>query len=454
MSHLLLDRSRRVLSAMKDGQTLTASTWQKLTWDSPIGPDGIAWGTPTAVTNDLSCLSQPGSVVTAANVGGSTVTIGGINFTNTSISGWILYSGLSITHPDTNFKNLLNSINFTNTQESWFQITGLTAGKVYSVQIFHADNRAGYGTRTQKYCSGSEPIYSSGHTLASGTNGYGTYIIGTFTAQSSNHWIKILNNNFYQAYAGLVSAYIVRELSTSSVPYFTTSSSTFTCTVPGRYYVQVQLGNQTANRGVYNRIHKNGSAIRDNPLGNWWIGSYGFIQCDVFPVDLAAGDTLEAYAYSTNGGSVLHTTTSSAPADGIRIFYGGGVGTNTARPTHQKLMVAKTSGQSISTDTIVKMTLDAASVNTANFTDSSDTFTATIPGVYAVFWQLYTTGGEKGAFVYKNSALYAKSGPSNYNNQCFCLVELAVGDTLEFYGYFSSTTGLDVAKSVAEVVLL
>lgn len=239
----------------------------------------------------------------------------------------------------------------------------------------------------------------------------------------------------------------------SSSQYLTQSSSTFTCTVPGRYYVQVQLGNQTASRGVHNCIHKNGSRIRANPVGNWWIGTYGFIQCDVFPVDLAVGDTLEAYAYSLSGSSVLHTT-SSVPAYGIKIFYGGGSGPNTIRPTHLKVMTQKTHGQSISTGAAVKMTMDAATTNTANFTDSSDTFTATIAGVYAVFWQLYTTGGEKGAFVYKNGAIYATSGPSNYNNQCFCLVELAVGDTLEFYGYFSSASGLDVAKSVAEVVLL
>lgn len=454
MSHLLLDGPRRVLSALKDVQTLTALTWQKLTWDSPIGPDGIVWGTPTAVTSDLSCLSQPGSVATAANVGGSTVTIGGINFTATSISGWSGYSGLSITHPDTDFNNLLNSVNFTTTQESWFQITGLTAGKVYSIQIFHADNRAGYGTRTQKYCSGSEPIYSSGHTLASGTNGYGTYIIGTFTAQSSNHWIKILNNTFYGAYSGLISAYIVRELSTSSVPYFTTSSSTFTCTVPGRYYVQVQLNNQTASRGVYNRIQKNGYEVRINPMGAWQASGGGFIQNDVFPVDLAVGDTLDVYAYSVNGNSTLWATSGIAQV-GIRIFFAGSnAGPNTIRSTHQKLLTVKTSGQSLTLSAVNKCTMESASVNTANFTDSSDTFTATIPGVYAIFWQVYVTGGETGALLYKNGAAYANSGSSNYHNQCFCLVELKAGDTLEFYLYPVSTVGLDVQKMVAEVVLL
>lgn len=98
--------------------------------------------------------------------------------------------------------------------------------------------------------------------------------------------------------------------------------------------------------------------------------------------------------------------------------------------------------------------MDSATTNTAGFTDSSDTFTCTIPGLYAVRWQLYNTGGEKCPGIYKNGAPVAIGSAANYHNAGFALIPLEVGDFLEFYGYFISTTGLDVAECLAEVVLL
>lgn len=69
-------------------------------------------------------------------------------------------------------------------------------------------------------------------------------------------------------------------------------------------------------------------------------------------------------------------------------------------------------------------------------------------------WQLYNTGGEKCPGIYKNGAAVAIGSAANYHNAVYALIPLQVGDYLEFYGYFSNTTGLDAAKCLAEAVLL
>lgn len=428
MSHLLLDRPKQVVYSTVNAQALTGSTWQKLRFTTQTN----------LITNghfetDLSGWTTSGNVVrgSLASLGiGSGWSAGVANFNsgNTTPNGVLSqsFSGIS-------GQSITLAFN-------WGKYGTAAGSQILLVEIVRPDSTVLYTTTLTDSVGAITSALFKFFSAAVTLDQTGTHTL-RFTDQSTATSSQDLLLDNVQLYVNTVPGYL------------TELDSTFTCVVPGRYYVQVQITNQTTNREAYIGLWKNGSQIREVPPGTWALNSLGFIQNTVIPVDLAVGDTVEAYGYSTGGSSTLYTTASFAPVS-LRVFFAGGAGPNVARPTHQKLLTVKTSGQSISNSVYNKCTMDAASVNTANFTDSSDTFTASIPGLYAVFWQFYTTVGDKGVCVYRNGAIYATSGGSNYHNQCFCLVELAVGDTLEFYVFPTSTTGLVVSECVAEVVLL
>jgi hypothetical protein len=59
-------------------------------------------------------------------------------------------------------------------------LNGLTAGKIYSIQLFSLDNRSGYTARTQTFAD------SYGNSTAAYAHGADDYVVGVFVADGSS----------------------------------------------------------------------------------------------------------------------------------------------------------------------------------------------------------------------------------------------------------------------------
>ena len=179
----------------------------------------ITFGTPTAITTADATLGLAGTVITAANFGTNsdqTVVAGGqtINFygtnanaTATVVGGNGTFTGaFSGDTGNTNFNAVLNGANY-DSPAGTKQITlsGLTAGKQYSVQLFGLDDRSGSNARAFSFSD------FSGNSSGTITTGLNQYVIGTFTAASS---FQTITENLTNS--GNINALVVRDLSVVS----------------------------------------------------------------------------------------------------------------------------------------------------------------------------------------------------------------------------------------------
>ena len=181
----------------------------------------ISFGAATAITTADATLGLAGTVITAANFGTNsdqTVVAGGqtINFygtnanaTATVVGGNGTFTGaFSGDTGSTNFNAVLNSANYDSAAGTkQITLSGLTAGKQYSVQLFGLDDRSGSNTRTFSFSD------FSGHSSGTITTGLNQYVIGTFTAASA---FQTITENLPNS--GNINALVLRDLSAAPEP--------------------------------------------------------------------------------------------------------------------------------------------------------------------------------------------------------------------------------------------
>lgn len=103
---------------------------------------------------------------------------------------------------------------------------------------------------------------------------------------------------------------------------------------------------------------------------------------------------------------------------------------------------------------------DTPTVNTAGFTESTDVFTCTIPGLYLCNFLVNFSSGSGTLIldIYKNGSTYnqirtskSSSGFVSGSGLQFW-IELAIGDTIAFYASLSSTTNT-VSNSIYKLTM-
>ena len=191
----------------------------------------ITFGAPTITRTANGVLNTPvGTVIYAAafGAGTQTVTTGGagaqtITFVDgtdakaTVVGGYGIASTGAFTSTATStgnaaFNTVLGGFNYdtlagtsgTNGTSGTKQITlsGLTAGKQYSVQLFGLDDRSGSNTRTFSFSD------FSGNSSGLITNGQNRNVVGTFTAASA---FQTITESIPSG--GNINALVVRDLS-------------------------------------------------------------------------------------------------------------------------------------------------------------------------------------------------------------------------------------------------
>ena len=155
----------------------------------------ISWGAPQNITGQLSDFDNIGTPVYQWNGGGGTITVdpGGINLT------FITGAGLANTvtsdmdphnrNGDVQYENLLGSMTWQNNSGS-INLTGLTVGHRYRLQLWMAD--------TRPCCQGRQKTYDSGNSTAQVTLDSGPpsqFIIGTFIADATTQPIRFIGSD-------------------------------------------------------------------------------------------------------------------------------------------------------------------------------------------------------------------------------------------------------------------
>lgn len=178
----------------------------------------ITWGAAqnSAAYTDVVTQGTLVQAVNATNVSGTT-TINGVVFSNsdaTLVNG--AGTGFLSNHSSQNagYDSLLNSLDWGNGVSTSIQIGSgnLVAGKNYLVEVWYTDVRnATYAQRNMTFSDGV------GHSVtlnASGANGLGQFVTGTFTASSATQTLGLQTNGFGNAH---INGWQVRDI-TAPVP--------------------------------------------------------------------------------------------------------------------------------------------------------------------------------------------------------------------------------------------
>ena len=150
----------------------------------------ILWEAPIDITGRVTDFNLEGALLTAKNGGGETVDIdtGGevISFTNSGELGDEY--GNADPHnrgEDQDYEDLLGSFTWTNNENPTLDLTGLTAGHDYVIQLWIADTRS-IG-RMKTFDSGAN---TDSVTLDAGAPSQ--YLIGRFTATGATHPLRFV----------------------------------------------------------------------------------------------------------------------------------------------------------------------------------------------------------------------------------------------------------------------
>ncbi len=216
------------------------------------GSFGIAWGPLTPITTDVATLTQPGTVVEAAQWGNTgSIMVDGINFTQGSLNGGggpvadttaegVGTGAFSGTTGNASFDSVLNGFAWDESSSPYHTVTvfNLTPGQQYSVQLFSLDDRT-TGNESQRINSFSDTSGDQSAPFSEGTN---SYVIGTFIAQSASETIHV---NLAPGNLGNINALVVRSLPGSGITVQTNAAGIATAPVltandiAGSFNVQV-----------------------------------------------------------------------------------------------------------------------------------------------------------------------------------------------------------------------
>jgi len=176
--------------------------------------------TTAPITTADATLGLAGTVITAADfgagsqtvtlTGGKVITFDGASTNATVVGGNGTFTGaFNGNTGNTNFNTVLNGANYDSAAGTkQITLSGLTAGKQYSVQLFGLDDRG--GNESSRTLSFSDFSNNSSGAITSGAN---DYVIGTFTAASSFQTITESVPS-----GGNINAVVVRDLSAAPEP--------------------------------------------------------------------------------------------------------------------------------------------------------------------------------------------------------------------------------------------
>ena len=180
----------------------------------------ITFGSATRTLTAGGVLTTPaGTIIYAADFGAGdqTVTLGSgkvITFDGNSTKATVVGGNGTFTGAfsgdtgNTNFNAVLNSANYDSAAGTkQITLSGLTAGKQYSVQLFGLDDRAAQSNRTFSFSD------FSNDSTALIINNSNRNVIGTFTAASS---FETITENIPTG--GNINAVVVRDLSAAPEP--------------------------------------------------------------------------------------------------------------------------------------------------------------------------------------------------------------------------------------------
>jgi len=176
----------------------------------------------TAGVGDIAVT--PGEVVLALNGGNSSITVGGVTFTPSNLgSGEYIGCLIGRTSGDGQYDALLNSMTFGGGTSTTLELTGLTPGHEYLLQIWYTDLRGSSDGRTMTFSGGGRvavagedtaPALSEadviGNMLGADPAGFlGQYVVGTFIATDTSETLRLETNGFGNAH---FNALVLREV--------------------------------------------------------------------------------------------------------------------------------------------------------------------------------------------------------------------------------------------------
>ncbi len=172
-----------------EGQIATAVV--ALSIDNSVRAEGILWGAATNTTSPTNVVTTGTFVDSRTGQDNSgTITVNGVTFLQGRIFATTATANTSIC-PDTGtgaenvaLESLLDRISSVG---SSFQLTGLTPGTKYLVQIFLCDNR---GTRNIDFADDSG-MTNKVRLTSRPAGAFGQHVIGTFTAATSTQTIYV-----------------------------------------------------------------------------------------------------------------------------------------------------------------------------------------------------------------------------------------------------------------------
>lgn len=158
----------------------------------------INWSTgPTFLgPNGHLTRSTAGTFVAGFNVGGPNLTIGGDLWTSATFGFFAFTTDVNAGTADADFNTMLTTADFTQSVfPPVFNLTGLTIGRSYLLQVFVADSRSCCTARTQNF-GGVQIIH-----------GAGTLVEGTFVADATQQSWTTAGNP-----ATVVNGYQLRDV--------------------------------------------------------------------------------------------------------------------------------------------------------------------------------------------------------------------------------------------------
>ncbi len=164
----------------------------------------ITWATPVNATGNASDVITAGTLVAAHNTG-PTTTLNGVTFTS-GFTGLITLAGVdtitnaysSPTFSDPAYNALVGTGAYSSSGSPFtINITGLTAGGHYEVQLFEPFWNNNWATAFTGGSSTSGLVNLSGPNMGAGSSLVPQYVTGTFTADGSSQLITLSSPTSY-----------------------------------------------------------------------------------------------------------------------------------------------------------------------------------------------------------------------------------------------------------------
>ena len=184
-----------------------------ITFASSSAQSTITWeqATASANTSDIRALSSNNAEVLYAFNGGGDLSIGGIDFEGGTLNNNGLPDGVSISPSspastadagvtensgDSQYDTLLDRFAFTTsgTQSAVMQLSGLTVGTEYQIQVWFCDQRNTGVDRSLIF--GDNGQSSSTVSVAAGTGNFGENAVGSFTATAQTQQLSLQTSGF------------------------------------------------------------------------------------------------------------------------------------------------------------------------------------------------------------------------------------------------------------------